>query len=118
MDNYVAELTVLDREMEECYSEDRFEAASDEEALATALDRHQHELRQLNRISADGSQLIVWERNPVVYLKFIADGAESLDEVIAALRDQASEFERMQGEGLVLDYVDGGYVILKRAGDD
>lgn len=117
MDTYCAELTIDDGEGGEGWTEERFEASSDEEALAAMLAQHPDELQQLNRVGGDGSQLVIWERNPSVYLKYIADGAETLDQVIAILREQADEFERMQAEGLTLDYVDGGYVILTRAND-
>jgi hypothetical protein len=59
------------------------------------------------------------ENNDFVYLKYMFDGAASIAELSASLRQLADEFDRQAAEGWSMtDPVDSGHVHLTREAGD
>jgi vacuolar-type H+-ATPase subunit I/STV1 len=108
--NYSAELS--DEDGEEQYSES-FQAVSDEEAVQFALKEFGRNVDNICRVK-EGQNFLIWEASPTVYLKYIAEGAESIDDVIGVLTGVAKELEKLKASGVVLEAVDNGFVHMKR----
>ena len=103
---------IFDPENEEETSE-RFQASSDDEAVAFALKEFGTLVDSIYRIE-DAVHVLVWEAHPNIYLKYIAEGATNIDDVIGSLQGVISELEQLKATGAVLEAVDGGHVILNR----
>jgi hypothetical protein len=95
-----------------------FEAISDEQAEVIAREEHGGDLWEILRYSpGENHATLIWEREPVYHLKYVADNVGSLEEAVASIRAFADELDALGKTGMHLSYVDGGYIFLVRPED-
>lgn len=89
------------------------------ESETAAIDEAKQRFDGLERVFTIGRDPrmhdVVWEANPSYFLKWMTDGHQTLDEVVATLRQMADELEELRSQGFSLATpVDNGHVILQR----